>query len=849
VIGKHPGVGWLASMCFFASSMVAFGQAGRSLPPPNGDSTSPQPTTRAAADAASDAGALPDAPEPADQSADPSPNRVVDLPRHLVRDQIGIWTSPAKMRLTDATWLVPLGGFSAGLLATDSDVSRHLSNQPNTLNRYRHISDYGVYSMAGGGAGIYALGLLTHNEHERESGFLSGEAAIDSLVAVEALKLVTQRERPLTDNAKGKFWTSGASFPSEHAAAAWSIAGVFSHEYPSPFVKILSYGAAALISTSRVEAKQHFPSDALVGSALGYLIGEYVYRQHHNPDVPGQGWEIPALRTDRPSNWQAKFMGSPYVPLDSWVYPAMDRLIALGYVNSSFLGMRPWTRLECARLVEEAQDRIGVDDVSEGEPSRVYDQLQAEFARELHWLGGGNNADVQLESVYTRSTEIVGHPLNDGYNFGQTVVDDYGRPYGQGYNNVSGLSGWAADGPFVGYARAEFQEAPSTPPLSDPIRLLVQRLDNFPSAPPATPIATRSEFDPLEAYVGMNVGNFQITFGKQAQWWGPDESGPLMFSNNAEPILMFKIDRVSPFKLPSIFGLLGPIRWEFFLGQLGGHYGDFSVTTGPIFGALLNPQPMIIAQKFAFKPTPNLEFGFSYNTIFAGQGIPFTLHSFGHAFFPRPVSTTPGNPHYPGDAQSSFDLSYRLPGLRKWMTFYADGFADDQISPVAYWDRSAWVSGLYLPRIPAIPKLDFRVEGVYTDLPIGGKVGPGFFYSSSRYLNGQTNWGKLMGSWIGRAGQGAQAWSTYWFTPRNNLQFGFRHQKVSHEFVPNGGTLADVSARANFWVRSTFSVSAAVQYEVWNFPVLASTRQTNVTSSIQLAFWPKLRSSRGGGAQ
>jgi membrane-associated phospholipid phosphatase len=847
VIGKHPRFGWLASMCFFASSMVAFGQASRSLPPSSpGDSTRPAPTTAAAVN--SDASGLPDAPDPADENADTSQNRVVDLPKQFLRDQLGIWTSPAKARLTDATWLVPLGGFTAGLLATDSDVSRHLSNQPNTLNRYLHISDYGVYSMAGGGAGIYVLGLLTHNEHERESGFLSGEAAIDSLVAVEALKLVSQRERPLTDNAKGKFWTSGASFPSEHAAAAWSIAGIISHEYPSPFVKFLSYGAA-VISASRVGAKQHFPSDALVGSALGYVISQYVYRQHHNPDLRGEGWEIPALRPERPSNWQAKFMGSPYVPLDSWIYPAMDRLIALGYVDSSFLGMRPWTRLECARLLEEAQDRIGVDDTSEGDAARVYAELQIEFGGELRWLGGGNNADIQLESVYTRSTEIVGHPLTDGYNFGQTVVNDYGRPYGQGYNNVTGLSGWAADGPFVGYARAEFQEAPPAPPLTDSLRLLVQQLDSFPSVPPATPIATRSEFDPLEAYVGMNVGNFQITFGKQAQWWGPDESGPMMFSDNAEPIRMFKIDRVSPFRLPSIFKLMGPIRWEFFLGQLGGHYGDFAVTTGPIFGALLNPQPMIIAQKFAFKPTANVEFGFSYNTIFAGQGIPFTLNSFGHAVVPRPVSTTPGNPSYPGDAQSAFDLSYRLPGLRKWMTFYADGFADDQISPVAYWDRSAWVSGLYLPRVPGIPKLDFRVEGVYTDLPIGGKVGPGFFYSSSRYLNGQTNWGKLMGSWIGRAGQGAQAWSTYWFTPRNNLQFSFRHQKVSHEFVPNGGTLADASARANFWVRSIFSLSAAVQYEVWNFPVIASTRQTNVTSSIQLAFWPKSRSSRDGAEQ
>ncbi len=820
---------------FLATTALAFGQSTRPVTPPDLDGHPANPahpqTGRTDSPAAAD---TPDAPQP-----NQTENKVFTLPKAFLHDQIGMWTSPSKARFSDATWLVPLGGFAAGLLVTDSDMSRHLSNDPNTMLRYRHISDYGAYSMAGGAGGLYFLGLLTHNEHQRETGFLSGEAAIDSLIAVEALKFATGRQRPYQGNGSGQFWKGGSSFPSEHTAGAWAIAGIVAHEYPSPFMKFLSYGMATVISASRINAKRHFPSDVLIGAAIGYLTSEYVYRHHHNPELRGGTWETPAIRPDRPSHWQAKYMGSPYVPLDSWIYPALNRLIAMGYVDSSFLGMRPWTRMECARLVEESQDRIAGADNDESEASRLYGDLQREFGAEMNLLGGGDNAAVQLESAYTRSTAITGRPLTDGYNFGQTIVNDYGRPYGQGYNNVTGMSGWVTDGPFVGYARTEFQEAPGPPPLSDSLRLLIQQLDHFPSEPPATPIATRSEFDPLEAYVGMNIGNFQITFGKQAQWWGPDASGPMMFSNNAEPIRMLKIDRVSPFKLPSILGLMGPIRWEFFLGQLGGHYADYAASTGYIFGALLNPQPMILAQKFAFKPTPNVEFGFSYNTMFAGQGIPFTWNKFLHAIFPKPSSYVPGTPGYPGDAQTAFDLSYRLPWVRNWLTFYADGFSDDEISPVAYWDRSAWVSGLYLSRVPGIPKLDLRVEGGYTDIPIGGKVGPGFVYLSSRYLNGQTNWGKLMGNWMGRAGQGAQAWSTYWFTPRNNLQFSFRHQKVSREFVPDGGTLTDVSARANFWARSTFSIAAAVQYEVWNFPVIAPTMQSNVTSSLQLTFWPK----------
>ena len=85
----------------------------------------------------------------------------------MVHDQLGMWTSPVRLRFTDTTWLVPLGGFAAALFATDTDLSRHLSNDPNSLTRYRHVSDYAAYSMGGGAAGLYFLGLMTNNEHQR----------------------------------------------------------------------------------------------------------------------------------------------------------------------------------------------------------------------------------------------------------------------------------------------------------------------------------------------------------------------------------------------------------------------------------------------------------------------------------------------------------------------------------------------------------------------------------------------------------------------------------------------------------------------------------------------------------
>jgi hypothetical protein len=833
---------WLTVVCLLACT-TAVGQS--SLPPTSRDPSSPsqEPNNR------SDDSAIPEAPQPNKTQNSETQNKVPTFPRAFLRDQIGMWTSPAKARLTEATWLVPLGGVTAALFATDSDFSRHLSNNPNTLSHYRHFSDYGVYSMAGGAGGLYLLGLFTQNDHERETGFLSGEAALDSLAITEAISFATGRQRPYQDNANGHFWKRGSSFPSDHSAAAWAIAGVVAHEYPSPFLKFLSYGMATAVSVSRINAKQHFPSDVLVGSAIGYLVSSYVYTHHHDSTLRGGAWEIPAIRPEPPSHWQAKFMGSPYVPLDSWIYPALERLAALGYIDSGIAGMRPWTRMECARQIEEAADRVS-DDQNDAEAARLYRDLEREFGGEINLLDGGNNAQIQVESAYTRGTEIVGKPLTDGYHFGQTIVNDFGRPEEQGFNNVSGMSGWAADGPFAVYVDGEYQHSPWAPALPLTAREAMTTEDFSHSiAPPPFPVPSdtpvsavdRGRF--LDAYVAMNISDWQLSYGNQSLWWGPAQGGGMSIGDNAEPLRMFRVNRVTPFKLPSFLGVLGPMRVEFFLGQYSGY--QFMFTPSGLVGAWgesLHPQPIVHGERFSFKPTPNLEIGLSRTTDYGGPGYPLDWHTFLRSVF-SVSQTIPGAADKPGSRRSGADFSYRI---HNGMMFYADGFTEhDNYSPFIGPDVAAWLGGIYFPRLPKLPKMDFRAEGIYTDPPIGGNVGSGYFYYDPTWISGFTNAGNLMGHWIGREGQGVQAWTTYWFTPRSKLQFEFRHLKVSHEFVPNGGTLCDVGVHADVWARSIFSVSTAVQYEAWTYPVIAPTRQSNITSLVQLSLWPSRLSRRG----
>src|SRR5882762_7003258 len=241
-------------------------------------------------------------PETSVQPAEPWEDHENSVGLHLLKniaeDQKALWVGPKSLRWVDADWLAPLGGAAAAMFATDTQYSRHLSNSPNRIKYSKDLSNYGLASMVGIGGGMYLWGHLTHDDHKIETGILAGEAAIDSLTPVYAMKYAFGRERPLQDNYRGRFGQGGVSFPSEHAAAVWSIASVIAHEYPGPLTSLFVYGLASAVSASRISAKQHFPSDVLIGSAIGWFEGMYVYRKHHDLRIGGGGWETYAEAHD-----------------------------------------------------------------------------------------------------------------------------------------------------------------------------------------------------------------------------------------------------------------------------------------------------------------------------------------------------------------------------------------------------------------------------------------------------------------------------------------------------------------------------------------------------------------------
>jgi hypothetical protein len=568
-------------------------------------------------------------------------------------------------------------------------------------------------------------------------------------------------------------------------------------------------------------------------------------------------------------------LGSPYITVDSWVYPAVLRLYSLGFIDHVFLGMRPWTRASVAHMLEDADDRL--QDADEGpltaEAQGIYKALESELSPDLSGPCLHYQGHSRIESIYTVVRGISGTPLRDSYHLGSTVINDYGRPYEHGINNYSGVSGYATAGPFTLYARGEFQGAQSGAGYSTAVADAFSSIDetsyydsvtnqtNY-YVPQSTialgPIGTTAQGRVMEAYVSAHVLNHEVSFGKHDQWLGPGQGASFAYSNNAENIYAFEINRVEPLHVPLLSRVTGPFRYEFLVGSLHGH----DLITNPLYAANPNPintitpgDPWVHVEKINFRPTDNLEFGFERTVIWGGKGHePITLHTFLKSFFSftaAPNDTVKFSRNDPGARFGSFDFSYRLPFMRKWLTLYSDAEVHDDVSPIDAPRRASWRPGLYLSHFPGVPKLDARVEAAWTDPPVSTSDGGHFMYFEGAQKQGYTNNGQIFGDWIGREDKGGQAWITYHLSGNEWIQVNARNQKAAKDFIETspapsgqfGTTLNDIGVQVVKRIRPDLEVNGSFNLEHYKAPIYLPGQQTVTTTNVQLTWHPKRKVS------
>jgi membrane-associated phospholipid phosphatase len=211
------------------------------------------------------------------------------MPKYVLQDQKAIWTSPFHTAKKDIKWWAIFGTAAGVLIATDKYAARNMPNTSAQTHLGADFSNIGAaYTLIPISAGFYFLGTAAGSDHFRETGMLCFETLIDTTIMETIIKSATDRARPLEGNGKGGFWESSgspynASFPSGHSINTFGMASIFAHEYPHKWwVKLLAYGYAGTVVGARLAARKHFPSDVVVGGALGWFTGDYVYAKRHN---------------------------------------------------------------------------------------------------------------------------------------------------------------------------------------------------------------------------------------------------------------------------------------------------------------------------------------------------------------------------------------------------------------------------------------------------------------------------------------------------------------------------------------------------------------------------------------
>ena len=206
---------------------------------------------------------------------------------HVAQDEVGIVSAPFHLRANSLLWIAPFGVATGVAIEKDSEAIKALGTDPSREKEFRRVSDYGgIYGPSAAVAVGYIAGGATHDDHLRETAVLAGEAMVDSIILNKGLEYAINRQDPMQGDGTGRFWPhglktwpDGQSMPSDHSILAWSFAHVVASQYNGVATQLLVYSLATTVSASRVMAREHFPSDVFVGSALGYVIGGYVIRR------------------------------------------------------------------------------------------------------------------------------------------------------------------------------------------------------------------------------------------------------------------------------------------------------------------------------------------------------------------------------------------------------------------------------------------------------------------------------------------------------------------------------------------------------------------------------------------
>ena len=464
------------------------------------------------------------------------------------------------------------------------------------------------------------------------------------------------------------------------------------------------------------------------------------------------------------------------VPLGDWSYEALDKLAGFGLIHSNVYGMRPYTRLEVARLVVEALNTEKKEKLKLPSLIKYFlNKFKCQYKSELAYWGYGKPVAPAILTVKPIDLAQMNYVYSDGQPqyflntkgvrqypaaYGNQIVgwegtplltNDQGIVYGRGNNLAFQFaSSFELDGLFSGWVEPLF---------------LVRQNGSPGMASGGTPPVVGSygteDVSLLSGYVKFSpLNSIEVEVGRDSLWWGQGYTGTLLLTDNAPPLDMIKVSNPIPVILPWYLRYLGPFQYAFFCARLEDNR-DF-------------PDTLYAGERIDFKPTPNLEIGMAQTYQFGGVGSPAS-GSFLNYLELTSLAKLGGTNNEPENHEAEFDFRYQIPSLWDAQIYGEWGGEDTGFKPKIrefFFQDIGYILGLYLPRITPDGRTDLRLE--YTDNVnewAPGSVLNGMWYSHSIYISGMTYNGFILGDPMGPdARQGFLRMTRF---VKNDLKLGF----------------------------------------------------------------------------
>jgi len=200
-------------------------------------------------------------------------------PAFRMRVEQSVSSSPTLPQWARGTAVAGGAVLASALLDKPADrfVKDHAAS--TVLHKWGNAGKVMPVALVGAAGAAIAFG----DERLQNIGIISLQAVAASVAVSVGTKYVVGRARPGEElgpwsqvGSQGK--RSDASFPSGHAAVAFAAVTPFAQEYDAPWL----YGVAALGAAGRVANRQHFVSDVVAGSVVGYVMGSWLWQSQRD---------------------------------------------------------------------------------------------------------------------------------------------------------------------------------------------------------------------------------------------------------------------------------------------------------------------------------------------------------------------------------------------------------------------------------------------------------------------------------------------------------------------------------------------------------------------------------------